>query len=63
MTKQKTKTIKNKIKVAAFSSIVIAYAIGMSIVGLPEVELNTVLQMVYIGVGSSFFVWLVPKLF
>lgn len=57
-----TKTKKN-IKVYAFIIVVIAYVIGASIVGLPVVELETILQLAYYGIGGGLLVWVTPKLF
>lgn len=58
-----SKNTQKNIKVYAFITVVIAYVIGASIVGLPAVELETILQIAYYGIGGGLLVWATPKLF
>lgn len=54
---------KKSFKIYVFITLVMAYVIGAAIVGRPQVELETLLQMLYYGIGGGLLVWATPKLF
>lgn len=59
----KNKKLITKIKAVLFTVAIIAFAVGLTIVGLPQLSLETIGQIVYIVTGSVFLLWILTKQF
>ena len=56
-----SKQTKTKIKVVSLVAGALAYAVGASVVGLPELTQADVISLAYFGIGGGLLFWVIER--